>query len=106
MSKWFIAKLNGFAIWVLKITGEWERITPIIAKTAIIKFIEAQKKEEQEKIIPEYLLRAEHLVKDAESIQADGEYKRHQVYARLLKEFPKVPKKELGLAIEIGVNKL
>lgn len=35
-----------------------------------------------------------------------GEYKRHQVYAKLSKIFPKVPRAKLGLYIELVVNKL
>ena len=31
-----------------------------------------------------------------------GESKRHQVYARLIKDFPTLPKRMLALAIEMG----
>lgn len=34
----------------------------------------------------------------------DGEYKRHQVYADLLKEFPGVRKRDLSLAIEMALR--
>lgn len=30
-----------------------------------------------------------------------GEAKRHQVYARLIKDFPEIPRKALALAIEV-----
>lgn len=33
-----------------------------------------------------------------------GEYKRHQVYARLLTEFPGVAKRDLALAIELALR--
>lgn len=32
-----------------------------------------------------------------------GEYKRHQVYAKLIKQFPEESKKHIALAIEIAV---
>ena len=32
-----------------------------------------------------------------------GEYKRHQVYAKLIKQFPEAPKRHVALAIEIAV---
>ena len=32
-----------------------------------------------------------------------GEYKRHQVYAKLIKQFPEAPKRHVALAIEITV---
>jgi hypothetical protein len=38
--------------------------------------------------------------------KASGEYKRHEVYARLIKEFPAVPRRDLALAIELAVRKL
>ena len=34
-------------------------------------------------------------------LAVSGEYKRHQVYARLLKKFPDANKRTLGLAIEL-----
>ena len=35
-----------------------------------------------------------------------GEYKRHQVYARMLKKFPSTPRRDIGLAIELVVRSL
>lgn len=51
--------------------------------------------------LPEALvLRARRLVSDQEGQPSSGESKRHQVYARLLKEFPMAAKREAALAIE------
>lgn len=52
--------------------------------------------------IPPLDIRAAALVAEAELLKASGEYRRHQVYARLLKEFPE-QKRELGIAIERAV---
>jgi hypothetical protein len=42
---------------------------------------------------------------DADSAEGtSGEYKRHQVYARLLKTHPETPKRDLALAIELAVR--
>jgi hypothetical protein len=46
------------------------------------------------------LARVKVLVVAAEKLAASGEYKRHAVYARLLKEFPDSRKRDLALAIE------
>lgn len=37
---------------------------------------------------------------------ASGEHRRHQVYARLLKEFPAAPKRNVSQAIETAVQGL
>ena len=39
-------------------------------------------------------------VADSYAIGTSGEYKRHQVYASLIKEFPHLPRNEIGLVIE------
>ena len=44
--------------------------------------------------------RARELTQAAERLVASGEFKRHQVYAQLLKEFPEEPKRRVGLVIE------
>ena len=46
------------------------------------------------------MVRAARLVGEQEGQEGSGESKRHQVYARLLKEFPTRPKREAALAIE------
>jgi hypothetical protein len=46
------------------------------------------------------MARVKVLVANAEKMAASGEYKRHAVYARLLKEFPESRKRDLALAIE------
>ena len=46
------------------------------------------------------------LVTQISTLAASGEYKRHQVYALLIKEFPHVPHRDLGLAIEQAVQAL
>lgn len=52
--------------------------------------------------------RAVELTRAAEQAFPDtsGEYKRHQVYARLLKEFPTTKKSEVGYALERAVRDL
>lgn len=39
-------------------------------------------------------------VTEADPLSADGEYKRHQVYAKLRKRFPQRDRSELAFAIE------
>lgn len=51
--------------------------------------------------IPAELKRAIQLVSEAETLtDTSGEYKRHVVYARLIKEFPQVSKRFLSMQIE------
>ena len=44
--------------------------------------------------------RARLLTDKAEQLDASGEYKRHSVYAALIKAFPDTRKRDLALAIE------
>ena len=46
------------------------------------------------------LARTAVLVQEAEALAASGEYKRHVVYARLIKEFPSRLKRDIAFAIE------
>ena len=39
-----------------------------------------------------------------ELVEGSGEYKRHQVYAKLIKEYPTISKRTLGLAIELALS--
>lgn len=48
--------------------------------------------------------RVRALVAEHAALEASGEYKRHQVYARLLKEFPNEQGRDLGLLIELAVQ--
>lgn len=51
------------------------------------------------------LARARALVAAADALKdASGEYKRHQVYARLLKEFPRESKRAISRAIEEALS--
>ena len=53
------------------------------------------------------LNRARKLVAVADAVSApgtSGQYKRGPVYSRLLKEFPKLPKKDAGIIIELAVR--
>lgn len=54
-------------------------------------------------VSPALLMRTKQLCEDTEGQYAPGfgEAKRHAVFARLLKEFPACPKRQLGLAIEL-----
>ena len=45
-------------------------------------------------------------VRDMAAMSASGEYKRHQVYARLLKAFPDTPHRHVSQAIERAVEAL
>ena len=47
--------------------------------------------------------RAGQLSRDADTTLSGGEAKRHQVYAKLIKDFPIVNKRELALAIELAL---
>lgn len=48
--------------------------------------------------------RAVVLVRDADKLDGSGEAKRHQVYARLIKEFPARSKRDISLSIEAGLT--
>jgi hypothetical protein len=48
--------------------------------------------------------RAGILCQSQERADATSEYKRHQVYAQLIKEFPTTPKRQIGLAIELALT--
>ena len=54
-------------------------------------------------IEPEVFARATELTQAADTTLQGGEAKRHAVYARLIKDFPMTPKRELGLAIELAL---
>lgn len=54
---------------------------------------------------PPELLRARELTMLAENLkEVSGEYKRHIVYAQLIKEFPQAPKRFLSMQIEKALN--
>lgn len=46
------------------------------------------------------------LISMADSWDSTGEYKRHTVYAKLIKAFPDADKKTLALAIELVISKV
>jgi hypothetical protein len=50
--------------------------------------------------------RADYLVRllHRKGAHLSGEFKRHQVYADLIKEFPDLPQRDLSLAIEMAVR--
>ena len=52
---------------------------------------------------PVLLARAKQLVGTFNDVEGSGEYKRHQVYARLIKEFPTYQHRHIALAIEIAI---
>lgn len=51
---------------------------------------------------PLLLERARALIQEIDAVDGSGEYKRHQVYARLLKQYPYHKKSRLALAIEVA----
>lgn len=57
---------------------------------------------------PPVYKRALELCRGAETFApgTSGEYKRHQVYSKLIKEFPEIARKDLGLIIEQAVRRL
>ena len=56
-------------------------------------------------ITPDLAERARFWVAKWEENRAvGGEHKRHQVYSRLIKEFPEMPHHEIGRAIEVIVS--
>ena len=48
--------------------------------------------------------RVKTLVSEMEFLQVSGEYKRHTVYSRLLKDFPLIEKSRLSLLIELALQ--
>lgn len=56
----------------------------------------------QKSFDPVLLERVAELVAHADQVDGSGEYKRHQVYARLIKEYPATPRSTLALAIEVA----
>ena len=54
-------------------------------------------------VSPPVFARAGELTRDADTTLSGGEAKRHAVYARLIKDFPAVNKRELALAIELAL---
>lgn len=56
-----------------------------------------------EEVLTEYATRE---ITSADSIfpEQSGEYKRHVVYAKLIKKFPETPKRQIALAIELALN--
>ena len=56
-------------------------------------------------LVPADLLAAaERETARAEGLDASGEYRRHSVYAALLRQFPSASKRDLALAIELALR--
>lgn len=55
---------------------------------------------EKEPILTQHCIRAKELVQEVDPLAVNGEYKRHLVYAQLIKEFPTVPRRQLSKDIE------
>ena len=43
------------------------------------------------------------LVREANRLEGSGEFKRHQVYAKLIKQYPHTSHQRLALAIEVAL---
>jgi hypothetical protein len=82
---WVLCLVVGFAC------GFWTRSRPVVLAPS-----EAVEPAQDSPL----LARARDLTGEAESLNASGEYKRHGVYARLLKEFPGESKRACAMAIE------
>jgi hypothetical protein len=57
-------------------------------------------REPETSLPPPYLIRAQALTAEIEGMPVSGEFKRHTVYAKLIKEFPGEPRRVLSHAIE------
>lgn len=55
-------------------------------------------------IAPDVWAKTQALVREYAPTGMGGEAKRHQVYARLIKEFPTASRSDLGLVIEYAVR--
>ena len=76
--------IQRFALWILKVTG-YEFPKPQIRAS-------------------KYVMAAAVHCAEFSSWEASGEARRHQVYARLIKQFPEARKKDLSLAIELALH--
>ena len=59
-------------------------------------------------IVPDDIL-IEYAAKECADAEAtfkeqSGEYKRHQVYSKLIKKFPEHSKRDISMAVEMGLN--
>jgi hypothetical protein len=52
-------------------------------------------------VTPSLKTRVAELMASVEPSGNSGEWKRHQVYAQLIKEFPAIPKHQLAFVIEV-----
>lgn len=80
MNQWLIRLCLRFACWL-----GWTPPAPVAATPLLAE---------------EVADAARTAVLAADALQAGGEYKRHQVYAHLVKRFPHLPHWELAFAIE------
>ena len=55
-------------------------------------------------VLPELMIWIEQ--QESCNDNVSGEYKRHQVYAKALKQYPDMKEIDLSLAIEIGIQKI
>jgi hypothetical protein len=83
--------LIKFAMWVLK------RYAPAQPETKPVGQLTLSAE------VMELARAAQPLCAAVDKFDASGEYKRHSVYARLLKSFPNAIKRDVALAIEIGL---
>ncbi len=58
------------------------------------------------KVPTDVVLRARELSEGPWPSGQGGESKRHHVYAKLMKEFPNIPKRNLGLSIELALHQV
>ena len=78
-SKWLAVKLRSIAAWLDPPIEQFPVPTPEPSA---------------------FDLRVSELVRWGASLDGGGEYRRHQVYARLIKEFPDTPKRLIAFSIE------
>jgi hypothetical protein len=82
------------------------QITDIVAERDRARADFAEYAQQRLEVRADVRVRAEYLVglHHKKGQHLDGEFKRHQVYADLLKEFPDVRRRDLSLAIEMAVR--
>ena len=85
--------LQRFALWLLRITGYQYPVATV--EKIVYHFPE---------VSDELLAEAKKLCSALKDWDASGEAKRHQVYAKLIKQFPQEKKQNLALAIELAVR--
>jgi hypothetical protein len=84
------------------ITSLRRKIASYLSKSAVAIDIPLPK---PEIILDPFETHVRDLIREKERLNVDGEYKRHMVYAELIKRFPNMRKRDIALAIEVAIQK-